>query len=214
MSIKETRRLHIELDVGQLDDKALETLVSGILQTAPAGALYAGSPAIKGCITDLSTAVTTWKQKGADLVGDQAKLALDMQHQADARFEVVNGVLQLKALVETTATTEADIKSAGFNGLQRQPQGPIEIPGVAIFFPKVGHGRAKVSATVNGNARRFDCQVCPDLNTPNVWIDLDGDGRTHWLTTYPSGTVVLVRFRTQRGHSKSDWSVPVSVTIP
>jgi hypothetical protein len=214
VTIKEQKRKHIELDVGQLDDQTLGMLVSGIVQTAPTGTLYAGNPAIQGCVGSLTSAATAWKHAGDDVAADQTKLALDLQNQADARFVVVNGVVQLKVLVETTATTEADIKGAGFKGLTRQSEGPIEIPGVAIFFPKKGHGRAKVSAVVTGNARRFDAQLCLDPQAQNNWKDLDGDGRTHWLTDFPSGTVVWVRFRTQRGHAKSDWSSPVSVTIP
>jgi hypothetical protein len=212
--IKEMKRIHVELDVSQLDDQALGTLVSGVLQTAPSGALYAGNPAIQGCLGSLKTAVSAWEQTGDAVVADRNKLALDLQQQADARFVVVNGVVQLKVLVETTATTEADIKGTGLKGLTKQSQGPIEVPGVAIFFPKKGHGRAKVSAVVTGNGRRFDAQVGLGPQAPNTWTDLEGDGRTHWLTTYPPGTVVWVRFRTQRGHAQSDWSAPVSVTIP
>ena len=61
MTVKEQKRTHVELDVKQLDDKELETLVSSILQTAPNGTLYAGNQMLQSSVSALGVAHTAFK---------------------------------------------------------------------------------------------------------------------------------------------------------
>lgn len=215
MPVKEQKRNHIGLDVGQLDDQGLSDVVSAILQSAPSSALYKASPAIQASVAALGVLSSSHQTASDAVIADRTKLETDMQLESDARFAMVNGVVQLKGMVETSAPTAADIKGMGFNNLVRQSAGAVEVPGVAIYVPKRERGRAKVSATLVGSIKgcRFAAQCCLDPLAQNTWTDLQGDGRTHWLA-FNSGTVVWVRFRSMRGHATSGWSAPVSVTIP
>jgi hypothetical protein len=210
-----TNIIHIELDVNTLDETSLDALATAIGQNAPQGTLYAGSTAIQACVTTITASNTKYKAAGVAVIADQAKLLSDQQAQADARASLVTSVVQLKGLVETSAKSTADVKGTGFAPLEKSAPAPIAIPtGVDIFYPKTGHNRAKVSALQSGNDKRFGAQFCLDPLASNTWTDMAGDGKSHWLTGYKTGTVIWVRFRTVRGHLTSDWCTPVSVTIP
>lgn len=207
--------IHVALDVNQLDDSDLEDRVSTILQTAPQGTLYASSPAIQACVGTMSMANDAYKAAGDVVVADKQKLVKDEQAVVDSRAALVTTLVQFKGLVETSAKNVAEVKGAGVAPLVRAMSGAIAIPtGIDILYPKQGHGRAKVTVQFTSNKDRHDAQVCLEPITQNTWIDLDGDGRSHWLTGFKSGTVLWVRFRAVRGHQKSDWCQPVPVTIP
>src|SRR5262245_4230638 len=98
MPVTEQKRNHVELDVNQLDDQGLSATVSGILQTAPTSALYIANPAIQSSVNALSAAHASHQAAIDTVIADRTKLETDLQHESDARFVVVNGVVQLKSL--------------------------------------------------------------------------------------------------------------------
>ncbi len=208
--------IRIGLDMNQLDDQGLEDLATAILQNAPQGTLYAANKSIQDCVTALGDSNSKFKTASTLVIADEAKLVTDKQAQADARAVLVTNLVQLRGLVETTAKTAADVKGTGYLPLEKAAPGALVIPsGVDIFYPKDGHNRAKVSAQQTGTTRsRYAAQLCPDPLAQNTWTDLKDDGRSHWLTGYKTGPVLWVRFRSVRGHERSDWCAPVSVTIP
>lgn len=203
----------IALDVRALGEKGLETLVSGIIQSAPSSSLVAGNAALQGCVANITAASTASKSAIAAVILDEAKLAADKALEAQTTRDLVIKVVQYKGLVETTAKTALEVKGTAFTPLEKALPGPQEIPlGIDVYLAKKGH-KAKVSAQQTGTIKRYAAQVCIDL-VANVWVDLEGYGKSHWLTGYKMGTVVWVRFATVRGHTKSDWCTPVAVTIP
>ncbi len=209
-----TKLIHVALDVNQLSNQDLEDLITAILQIAPLGSLYTANPPIAEAVAELGAAEAVYKAAGVVVIADETKLAADKQVEADARAAMITKLIRYRGLVETTAKTPAEVVGAGVSPRQRTFQGPnAAAPGVDIFYPKKGHNRAKVIAQATSRTQRFNAQFCLDL-TQNVWTDLPGDGRSHWLTGYKSGALVWVRYRTVRGHQFSDWGAPTVVTIP
>jgi hypothetical protein len=203
----------IEFDVKALGDKGIDTLVSAIIQSAPGSALVMGNPALQACVATIKAASGTAQKTNADVVKDEAQLATDKALAVDANVALLLAVVQYKGLVETTAKSAAEVISTAFTPLEKALPGPQQVPvGIDTYIPKEGH-KAKVSAQQTGTERRYAAQICLDL-AANVWIDLEGHGKSHWLTGYNMGTVIWVRFATVRGHTRSGWCTPVSVTIP
>jgi hypothetical protein len=207
--------LRIMLDVAGLTETTLEELCTAILATAPQGTLYASSPPIQAGVAQLKAAQANYKTASAQVVTLDKQLVTAKQAEADLRVALLTVLVQLKGLVETTAKTEADVKGTGYTPLGKVPRtAAVAAPtGVDIFYPKKGHGRAKVSAQETGARRRYNAQICVGPTAQGPWTDLDGDGKSHWLT-FPPGTVLWVHYRTLRGHQKSDFCAAVCVTIP
>jgi hypothetical protein len=203
----------IELDVKSIGEKGLDTLVSAIIQSAPASALVTGNPALQACVANIKAASAVAVKTSDDVVKDEAQLATDKALAIDASVALVLAVVQYKGLVETTAKSAAEVISTAFTPLEKALPGPQQVPvGIDTYIPQKGH-KAKVSAQQTGTEKRYAAQICLDL-AANVWIDLEGHGKSHWLTGYNMGTVIWVRFATVRGHTRSAWCTPVSVTIP
>jgi hypothetical protein len=207
--------IRVEMDKGQLDDIKLKALVTAILQTAPNASIFGSSPLLQACVASLQKASDAYDAAGTAVTADEAKLATDKQTWIDARGVLVTTVVQYRGLVETSAINPSDVIALGLPALNRTVSPSVTTPtGIDILYPKKGHGRAKVTVQYANRSDRHDCQICLDPQAQNTWTDVDGDGRSHWLTTYKSGTVLWVRFRAVRGHEKSDWCNPVPVTIP
>lgn len=215
MGAQATNVIHVGMDVSRLGEEGLKTLVSGILQTASQSTLYASSPVVQACVAALSVASAKHQAAEDAVIAAEAKLEVEKQNAIDAWLALMTSLVQYRRVVETTATSATDVTAAGFTPLTRAAPGAIAIPhGIDVFYPKKRRGRAKVTVQGEGRNRRYGAQICLDPLTQSAWTDLDGDGRSHWLTGYPSGTVVWVRFRAVRGHAKSDWCSPVCITIP
>jgi len=204
---------YIELDVKVLGEKGLETLVSGIILSAPSSTLVTGNSALQVCVANITTAHTLAHAATAAVVKDEAQLVTDKALEAQTTRDLVVKVVQYKGLVETTAKTPLEVKGTAFTPLEKVLPGPQQIPlGIDTYIPKKGH-KAKASVQKTGTEKRFAAQFCLDL-VANLWIDFEGYGKSHWLIGYKMGTVVWVRFASVRGHTKSGWCTPVAVTIP
>jgi hypothetical protein len=205
---------YIELDVSSLGEKDLADLVAAIIKSAPSSALVTGNPGLQACVDTIKAASGAYQTASGDVVTGEAKVAADKALAAEARGDLLVKLVQYRGLVETTAKTPADVLGTAFTPLERALPGPQQVPtGIDTFIPKTGH-RAKVSVQQTGTMKRYAAQVCVDPVAAAGWVDLEGYGKSHWLTGYKPGTVVWVRFASVRGHAKSDWCTPVAVTIP
>lgn len=214
MSTPANKVIYVELDIKRLDPAKFKDLITGILQVAPNASLYATNPILQASLAALQQASDAFEAADATVIAGEAKLLADKQARSDAWGALVTKVTQYRGIVQTTATKVSEVTDMGLTALTRASKGVVAVPtGIDIFYPKKGRGRVKVTAQVINRTDRHGCQICLDPLTENTWTDLDGDGRSHWLTGYKSGTMLWVRFRAVRGHVKSDWCNPVAVTI-
>jgi hypothetical protein len=205
--------IRIALDINALTEAELDKLVTGIVENGPNSPLCANQ-VIKDCVTALSGAQTKYSAAHTDTVTATQKLETLKSNEAELRVTLCTTLIQLKGLVETTGKKPGDVTSMGFTYLDRAVQSMLlPPPGIDVFYPKKGVGRAKVTAQQTGPKKHYEAQVCTEP-TLTTWADIDGYGKSHWLKGYKSGTTLWARYRTIRGHAKSDWTAPVAVTIP
>jgi hypothetical protein len=128
-------------------------------------------------------------------VGDPERLA---QHRLlDLLLE-----LELKSLVLSNATSEADITGMGFALLgsttasRTKPDAPAAL---IVVYSKV-HGKARVSVqTTRGH---FVAESSPD--PIGIWTSLPGNGKERKLSGYASGARLWVHFAQVRYGLQSD----------
>ncbi len=117
--------------------------------------------------------------------------------------------------VTNAAKSPADVQDAGLPAAPPRPplnQAPTVPQQLDVTYPKVGHGKGKVTAYETGTTRhKYAAQQSADgINWSTLGV---GQGKTR-IVTGASGTKVWVRFAMVRGQQVSDWSVAVLVTLP
>ena len=140
-------------------------------------------------------------------------LSKEVLDQTRAKLDRSLGVVT--SIVENLATTADQAAALGFTArLGKAAPGPLAPPeGVVVVLGKT-HGQFRASAKTTKKGARFGAQVSSDPIGPATWVDLPGNGKRRLVTGHASGTIVWIRFRTERSQHQSDWCTPVSVTVP
>jgi hypothetical protein len=215
--MKSTNRFHVELDLStvETDIAARETLITNVQKMGPTSPLWVSQP-LQKAVGDLGTTFVTYKLAAAKADQSAKQHQVDVAAQNTARDANDKVLTLVKALVESGATSEDDIKSMAFTPRGARPPAPPLVPpdSLDIKMGKKGHGKVKVAAHETGKTRRkYAAQMSPDPIGANTWATLPGAGKSRWLTG-KSGTSAWVRFALMHGQAQSDWGTPVLVTFP
>ncbi len=204
------------LELSTASDPGLHTIAGDITLAAKTSALVAGSPAMQASVAAIATKDAALTADNHTVADDQAKLRIDTASEAVSRSALVAEIRTFATLVTGVAKSYADVHVAGL-----PPGGPRPArntpPTVPLIInnkpPRTGHGKTTVSVgDLDADKRDFAAQQSVDGGT--TWTQLGvGHGKTR-VVTGPSGTKVMVRFAMVRSGLMSDWSVPITVTIP
>ena len=216
MATKKTTRIHIELDLAQLDDGGRQELLTGILQLAPESPLLASVPAVKASVTSLGTLGASLRSSNDLVTADAKKLQFDTDMRDRARASFDKELLTLKSLVENNAASDADISGMSFS-----PRGPKAAPAPLVaptsIDVKPGKAHGQFTATVRDlgpEHRRYLAEVSLDPTGAAGFAQVPGTGKSRKLAGYKSGALVWIRFAAVSSNAQSEWSTPVSIIVP
>ena len=204
------------LDLSDTDDAGLRGIAGDIALAAKTSALVAASAPMQASVAAIATKDAALGANNQIVADDQTKLRVDVASEAVSRSNLVAEIRTYATLVSGAAKSYADVHAAGL-----PPSGPRQPrntpPTIPIIInnkpPKTGHGRTTVSVGDLGAEKR-DFVAQQSLDGGATWTQLGvGHGKTR-VVTGASGTKVMVRFAMVRSGLQSDWSVPVTVTIP
>jgi hypothetical protein len=206
----------IQLDVSQMNDAELGTLVATI-QKNGAGSSLQQNAAIHASFTALGTKATTLATSASAVAALEQQRESAAQARTNARAELETEVRVLRALVTNNATDAADAVGMGFSVRvpQAQTRTTPPAPAVVLVRPSKTHGRARATveeaAGVHG---AYLAESSPDpIGASSVWTYLPGIGKSRTITG-ATGARVWVRFAQVKYGLQSDWSTPVLVTLP
>ena len=209
-------RFTATLDLTDTDDAGLHGIAGDIALAAKTSALVAGSPAMQASVAAIATKDAALAADNQLVADDQTKLRVDVAAEAVARTALVAEIRTFATLVSGDAKSYADVHAAGLPpGGPRPPRNTL--PTIPLIInnkpPKTGHGKTTVSVgDLDADKRDFVAQQ--SLDGGATWTQLGvGHGKTR-VVTGPSGTKVMVRFAMVRSGLVSDWSLPITITIP
>jgi hypothetical protein len=129
----------------------------------------------------------------------------------DTETALTDGDLHvLKALADTLFKTEADFHANGLN--QKIKSAPAALLPPVTVTAKSGKklkGSILVHATRLPGLFKYICAISVDPITATSWTVLPGTPSKRTLTGLVSGQGYWIRYATERGVNRSDWSAPV-----
>jgi hypothetical protein len=207
--------VHILLSTATLTDAERADLVTSITQNAPQADLYKSQPPIQAAVATLATAGAAFTKTVAAVAATEGLLVSQKETRDNDRASLDRALALLSALVQNSATTDADAKAIGLRTFQRQAKSAVVTPPDGVIVkPAKAHGKFTATAHDLLGRQHFATQLSPDPVTATSWVDLPGNGKQRRLSGYPSGSTQWVRFAALRGQERSAWCAPVAVVVP
>jgi hypothetical protein len=123
---------------------------------------------------------------------------------ADADLDV------FRAIAETVCKTEADLHTLGVSRRVKAPAVALQAPAhVATAPAKKVKGAIAAHAQRTAGLSKYICAISLDPVTPTSWQVLAGTAARRTITGLDSGKLYWIRYCTERGALRSDWSTPV-----
>ncbi len=214
MSRQKKNTLKVSLADDATDQARIDTMQNITSMMRPQSALYNQNTKVKAAVDDAGQNATALKTLVT--TSNNLKLQYDESVQQVITTRTKLGVSRelLRSTLQSNATSLGDLASLGLTGyFGAPPPVPLTPPsGVKVSLGKThGQFRATAISPLKGS---FGAQISADPIGAAIWTDLVGSGKRRLITGHASGALVWVRFRVVRGHTTSDWSAPVSVTVP
>ncbi len=196
-------------------DQARIDTMQNIVSMAPQSPLYTQNAKVKSAVDDAGQKASTLKTQVTTANTLKLQWEQAVEEVIATRNQLGTARTLLRSTLESNATSLADLASLGVGGyIGAVPPTPVTPPtGVKVDLGKV-HGQFRATAISPVKGPKFGAQISADPIGPTTWIDLPGNGKRRLITGHASGSLVWVRFRVVRGHTTSDWSAPMSVTVP
>jgi hypothetical protein len=198
----------VQANLSQLDVMGKLTLIALVAKFAPNSSQYAGNAEFKAAADrvighgpTLKTASDT--AETAKKAADTAINARDVEEVAfDGDFNI------FRAIAETVLKTEADFHA---NGLTQQVRGthvPLVAPVVTATPSTKAKGAIAARAKRIAGISKYICAISVDPQTATSWTVQNGTQSRRTITGLDSGKGYWIRFCTERGSNRSDWSTP------
>jgi hypothetical protein len=214
MTTPRSNRIHIRLDLRDLDDEKRDAFVTSLEDLAPESPLYLADATVQESVADLLAAGGGLSAARDALNRTLAQLAADRTNVSEARDAFDRKLVLLKTLVETRSKNGAGVSSMCFVWRGPMVRHPLAVPEGAVGKPGKAHGQVIFAVAGDRVRRRYAGEYSTDQGDPVTWTRMDGDGKTRKLSGLTSGTRVWGRFATVRGHDQSDWCTPAAVIVP
>jgi hypothetical protein len=200
----------VQANLSQLDVLGKLTLIAVIAKFAPNSTQYAGNAEFKTAADrviahgpTLKTAYDTAEQ--AKKSAETAENARDVEVVAfDGDFNI------LRAIAETILKTDADFHANGLTRHVKAPPVPLTAPTSVTTSPgKKVKGSILAHAKKIPGLSKYICAVSVDPQTPTSYVVQNGTQARRTITGLNSGAGYWIKFCTERGSSRSDWSIAV-----
>jgi hypothetical protein len=199
----------VSLNLAQLGIVGRLTLIALIAKFAPTSSQYAGNAVYKGAVDKvIGHAVTL---NAAHDAAETAKKAATVAVGArDTELALTDGDLNvLKALAESLFKTDADFHANGFNRRVRKPPVPLVHPTTVTAAPAKKVKGILAHALKIPGLFKYICAISTDAVSTGNYTVLNGTAAKRTITGLVSGQGYWIKFCTERGSVRSDWSTPV-----
>jgi hypothetical protein len=200
----------ISLNLSQLGTSGRLALIALITKFAPTSTQYAGNPTYKAAVDKVvaHTATLGAAEDGAEAAKKAATVAIVAR---DTEIAATDGDLNvLKAVGETLFKTEADFHNNGFNRRVRSPPAALVAPGTVTAAPgKKAKGTIVAHALKIAGLYKYICAVSTDPTSTGTYAVLNGTAALRTISGLVSGQGYWIKYCTERGSVRSDWSAPV-----
>jgi hypothetical protein len=202
--------MQVKLNLAQLGITGRLALIALVTKVAPQSPLYASDPEVKTAVDAVAGHGPTLTAAGADaeakrqaattsLVAREVEVAA-----ADADLDV------FRAIAEKVCKTEADLHTLGVSRRVKAPAVALQAPAhVATAPAKKVKGAIAARAQRIAGLSKYICAISVDPATPTSWQVLAGTAARRTITGLDSGKLYWIRYCTERGSVRSDWSTPV-----
>jgi hypothetical protein len=200
----------ISLNLAQLGIVGRLTLLALIQKFAPTSPQYASSAPYKAAVDKAVGHATTLS--AAEATAEAAKKAATVAIGArDTELAATDADLNvLKALGESLFKTDADFHANGFNRKVRKPP-------VALVHPETVTAQAakKVKGAIVAHADKIEglykyiCAISTDPTSTGNYTVLNGTAAKRTITGLVSGQGYWIKYCTERGSNRSEWSTPI-----
>ena len=199
----------IKLNLAQLGITGRLALLALIAKFAPTSSQYASNPAYKAAVDKVvgHTATLTASDDGAEAARKAATVAVAARDTEIAATDADLNVV--KALGESLFKTDADFHANGFNRRVRKPPVPLVHPETVTAAPAKKVKGILVHAVKIPGLFKYICAISTDAVSTGTYTVLNGTAAKRTLTGLVSGQGYWIRFSTERGSLRSDWSTPV-----
>lgn len=204
--------VHVLLATLLMDDKAREGLISAIATNAPNSLLYKNFPVLQQAVADLIAHGSAYSKQIVLVAATKALLASQTQDLEALRGTVDGDLIFAKGIVEAKGKSPADAKAVGFNTWDPHAgTGPADAPdGVEMTTGRKGKYTFSVKDVLG--RKHFSMQLSVDGG--HTWLPTDGKGKTRKPVGYASGSPLTVRAAALYGSKLSNWTTPVTFTVP
>ena len=202
--------MQVQANLSQLGILGRLTLLALIAKFAPNSTQYASNADYKNAADKLIAHGTTLKS-AHDTAETAKKAAATAANARDVEVLSFDGDFNVfRALAETLFKTEADFHNNGLN--RRVKSAPVDLVPPTTITVKPGSkakGAIFVHALRVAGLSRYICAISLDPVTPTSWQVLNGAQARRTITGLESGKGYWIKFCTERGSLRSDWSAPV-----
>jgi hypothetical protein len=200
----------VQANLSELDVTQKLTLIALIAKFSPTSTQYTGNAEFKTCADRVIAHGPTLKS-ASDTAETARKSAVTAANARDAEEVAFDGDFNVfRALAETVLKTDADFDA---NGLSRRVKGtPVPLSPPVSTTVKPG---TKVKGSIMAHAKRiagltrYICAVSVDPPTATSWVVQNGAQARRTILGLESGKGYWIKFCTERGSNRSDWSAPV-----
>ena len=201
--------LAVALNIAQLGILGRLTLIAIVAKAAPNSPFY--SDAEVKAIVDRVVAhgpTLTAAHNDAEAKKKAAIAAITLRDDEVAATDKDVGLLRAKAVA--VCKTEADLQTLGL-ARRAKPSPPDLVPPVknTAVPGKKAKGTIDVHALRIPGLSKYICAISPDPVTPTSYTVLNGTAARRTITGLESGKGYWIKFCTERGDQRSDWSAPV-----
>jgi len=206
--------VRVQLPSSQLSDKEKIDALSAVAGLAPTATLYTQNAQVKSAV-DAAVQLSTKLKGAADQENNlNAQIVHTRETKVELRSQLGLAVELIRSTIESLQPSVEECAALGLGArIGKAAPAPLSPPTSIQVHLGRKHGQFRVSAVAPGRPK-FGAQASADPVGAATWQDLPGTGRARTVTGHASGALVWVRFRVLRGQTPSDWSAPVSVTVP
>jgi hypothetical protein len=200
----------ISLNLSQLGISGRLALIALITKFAPTSSQYAGNPAYKAAVDKVVAHSSTLgtANDGAEAAKKAATVAVVAR---DTELAATDGDLNvLKAIGETVFKTDTDFQNNGFNRrIRNPPVTPVHPDTVTATPGKKVKGSIVAHAVKIPGLYKYICAISTDPTSTGTYTVLNGTAAQRTITGLVSGQGYWIKYCTERGSIRSDFSAPV-----
>jgi hypothetical protein len=200
----------VQANLGELDVLGKLTLIALIAKFAPNSSQYTGNAEFKTAADRVIAHGPTLKTTHD--TAEQAKKAADAAvHAMDVEVVAFDGDFNIfRAIAETILKTDADFNANGLTRHIKAPPVPLTFPTKITAAPgRRVKGSISVHALKITGLTKYICAISVDPATPTSYVVQNGTQARRTITGLESGKGYWIKFCTERGSSRSDWSIAV-----